>query len=161
MPRHNPVSELYGHFLLHHGLDFALTCTVNCGTLYRLIYILFEGNVLYMFVCQIQWGKKVFSQPPIVQVLQLKKMRAAWDFHHRYTSTMTDKMKKKKSRKSHCRIFYEFICKLWWKISIWSITKVYLPFVGNDRGQTFSVSLHKVFTHCCWYFGPFLHADLL
>uniref|UniRef100_A0A4W5LTA6 Inositol 1,4,5-trisphosphate receptor n=1 Tax=Hucho hucho TaxID=62062 RepID=A0A4W5LTA6_9TELE len=37
----------------------------------------------------------------------------------------------------------------------------YIPFVGNDRGQTFSVSLHKVFTHCCWYFGPFLHADLL
>ena len=24
---------------------------------------------------QIQWGKKVFSQPPIVQVLPLKKMR--------------------------------------------------------------------------------------
>jgi hypothetical protein len=23
----------------------------------------------------IQWGKKVFSQPPIVQVLPLKKMR--------------------------------------------------------------------------------------
>lgn len=37
----------------------------------------------------------------------------------------------------------------------------YIPFVGNDRGQMFSVSLHKVFTHCCWYFGPFLHADLL
>ena len=29
------------------------------------------------------------------------------------------------------------------------------------RGQTFSVSLHKLFTHCCWYFGPFVHADLL
>uniref|UniRef100_A0A674F8T3 Pyruvate dehydrogenase phosphatase regulatory subunit n=1 Tax=Salmo trutta TaxID=8032 RepID=A0A674F8T3_SALTR len=25
----------------------------------------------------------------------------------------------------------------------------YIPFVGNDTGQTFSVSLHKVFTHCC------------
>ena len=32
----------------------------------------------------------------------------------------------KKSRKSHYRIFNEFICKLWWKISIWSRTKVYL-----------------------------------
>ncbi len=32
----------------------------------------------------------------------------------------------KKSRKSHCRIFKEFICKLWWKISIWSITKFHL-----------------------------------
>ena len=42
----------------------------------------------------IQWGKKVFSQP-IVQVLPLKKMRKACNFHHRYTSTMTDKMRKK------------------------------------------------------------------
>ncbi len=69
---------------------------------------------------QLQWGKKVFSQPPIVQVLPLKKMREACNFHHRYTSTMRDKIRKKKSRKSHCRIFKEFICKLWWKISIWS-----------------------------------------
>ncbi len=39
---------------------------------------------------------------------------------------MRDKIRKKKSRKSHCRIFKEFICKLWWKISIWSITKFHL-----------------------------------
>ena len=39
--------------------------------------------------------KKVFSQPPIVQVLPLKKMREACNFHHRYTSTMTDKMRTK------------------------------------------------------------------
>jgi hypothetical protein len=44
---------------------------------------------------EIQWGKKVFSQPPIVQVLPLKKMREDCNFHHRYTSTMTDKMRKK------------------------------------------------------------------
>ncbi len=43
----------------------------------------------------IQWGKKVFSQPPIVQVLPLKKMREACNFHHRYTSTMRDKISKK------------------------------------------------------------------
>ena len=43
----------------------------------------------------VQWGKKVFCQPPIVQVLPLKKMREACHFHHRYTSTMTDKMRKK------------------------------------------------------------------
>jgi hypothetical protein len=30
-----------------------------------------------------------------VQVLPLKKMREACNFHHRYTSTMTDKMRKK------------------------------------------------------------------
>ncbi len=47
----------------------------------------------------IQWGKKVFSQPPIVQVLPLKKMREACILHHRYTSTMKDKIRKKKSRK--------------------------------------------------------------
>ena len=32
---HNPVSELYGQFLWPLGLVFALTCTVNCGSLYR------------------------------------------------------------------------------------------------------------------------------
>ncbi len=62
------------------------------------------------------WGKKVFSQPPIVQVLPLQKMREACNFHHRYTSTMRDKIRKKNPEKSHCRIFKEFICKLWWKI---------------------------------------------
>ena len=35
MYRHSPVSELYGQFLRPHGLFFSLTCTVNCGTLYR------------------------------------------------------------------------------------------------------------------------------
>ena len=28
-------SELYGQILWPNGFDFALTCTVNCGTLYR------------------------------------------------------------------------------------------------------------------------------
>ncbi len=46
-------------------------------------------------LCTLQWGKKVFSQPPIVQVLPLKKMRGACNFHHRYTSTMRDKIRKK------------------------------------------------------------------
>ncbi len=46
----------------------------------------------------IQWGKKVFSQPPIVQVLPLKKMREACNFtNHRYTSTMRDKIRTKNS----------------------------------------------------------------
>ncbi len=40
-------------------------------------------------------AKKVFSQPPIVQVLPLKKMREACNFHHRFTSTMRDKIRKK------------------------------------------------------------------
>ncbi len=49
---------------------------------------------MYIYI-YIQWGKKVFSQPPIVQVLPLKKMREACNFHHRYTSTMRDKIRKK------------------------------------------------------------------
>jgi len=69
-----------------------------------------------------QWGQKVFIQPLIVRVLLFRIMREVCHFYRRYTSTMRDKMiKKKKSRKSHCRIFKEFICKLWWKIRIWSI----------------------------------------
>jgi hypothetical protein len=35
VPHHNPVSELCWQFLRPQGLVFALTCTVNCGTLYR------------------------------------------------------------------------------------------------------------------------------
>ena len=35
VPRHDPVSELYRQFLWPRGLVFALTCTVNWGTLYR------------------------------------------------------------------------------------------------------------------------------
>ncbi len=48
-----------------------------------------NGNIM-----NLQWGKKVFSQPPIVQVLPLKKMREACNFPHRYTSTMIDKIRK-------------------------------------------------------------------
>ena len=39
MLRHNPVSELYRQFLGPHGLVFALTCTVNCVTLYRQVCV--------------------------------------------------------------------------------------------------------------------------
>ena len=35
VPQYNPVSEVYRQFLGLHGLVCALTCTVNCGTLYR------------------------------------------------------------------------------------------------------------------------------
>jgi hypothetical protein len=41
----------------------------------------------------LQRGKKVFSQPPSVQVLPLKMMRPV--IYHRHTSTMTDKIRKK------------------------------------------------------------------
>ncbi len=67
--------------------------------LFRMLH--FKGGVLiyaehciYIYI-YIQWGKKVFSQPPIVQVLPLKKMREACNFHHRFTSTMRDKIIRK------------------------------------------------------------------
>ncbi len=63
--------------LKHHRTSWIASMTVG------------NTNLLY-----IQWGKKVFSQPPIVQVLPLKKMREACNFHHRYTSTMRDKIRK-------------------------------------------------------------------
>ena len=58
-----------------------------------------DGPLCRLRVIELQWGKKVFSQPPNVQVLPLKKIREACNFHDRYTPTMTDKMRKK-SRKS-------------------------------------------------------------
>ncbi len=67
----------------------------------RTFYFLFifrrflDNNNKNVIELYLQWGKKVFSQPPIVQVLPLKKMREACNFHHRYTSTMRDKIRKK------------------------------------------------------------------
>lgn len=68
---------------------------------------------------------------------------------------------------NHCLISKEFIRKLWWKIRFWSKAQVHLStkvinsFVGSDRVDIFPVSLHNVFTHCCWYVGPILHVNLL
>ncbi len=99
-----------------------------------------------VYTVYIQWGKKVFSQPPIVQVLPLKKMREACNFHHRYTSTMRDKIRKKKSRKSHCRIFNELIGKFLGKISIChlqtsKISGSHRPVTSSLRGSSVLHSL--------------------
>ncbi len=61
--------------------------------IYKILLIANFWTVEQQYI-YIQWGKKVFSQPPIVQVLPLKKMREACNFHHRYTSTMRDKIRK-------------------------------------------------------------------
>jgi len=57
---------------------------------------------LAMYACtvcnvfmHVQWGQKVFSQPLIVHVLLHRIMREVCNFHHMYTSTMRDKMRKK------------------------------------------------------------------
>ncbi len=74
--------RLFKMLLFKEGvLIYADHCVCVCVHIYIYIYI--------------QWGKKVFSQPPIVQVLPLKKMREACNFHHRYTSTTRDKIRKK------------------------------------------------------------------
>ncbi len=79
-------------------------CVCVCVCVYIIIFvslILLENiphtllGLNFLFNKLLQWGKKVFSQPPIVQVLPLKKMRDACNFHHRYTSTMRDKIRKK------------------------------------------------------------------
>ena len=55
---------------------------------------------IYIYNLSLQWGKKVFSQPPIVQVLPLKKMREACNFYHRYTST-NDRQNEEKNPENH------------------------------------------------------------
>ncbi len=72
-------------FIIHNLLCF--TCHLR---IFFLLKDTFDSADTY-----IQWGKKVFSQSPIVQVLPLKKMREACNFHHRCSSTMRDKIRKK------------------------------------------------------------------
>ena len=36
---HNSISEFYGQFLGLHGRDYALTCPVNCGNIYRKVFL--------------------------------------------------------------------------------------------------------------------------
>ncbi len=70
--------------------------TMQCNPVnYRVVIYKIIVSVATDIQMYLQWGKKVFSQPPIVQVLPLKKMRKACNFHHRYTSTMRDKIRKK------------------------------------------------------------------
>ena len=65
-------------------------CACVCVCMYKVIanplpemLIDQAADSLSFITIIIQWGKKVFSQPPIVKVLPLKKMREACNFHHR------------------------------------------------------------------------------
>ncbi len=70
-------------------------CACSVYILYIYIYIYKHIQYIFWNYLHVQWGKKVFSQAPILQVLPLKKMREACNCHHRYTSTMRDKIRKK------------------------------------------------------------------
>ncbi len=76
---------------------FPRSLSTNPSTTFKIIFFKSDQHI-FIFIQElyiyIQWGKKVFSQPPIVQVLPLKKMREACNFHHRYNSTMRDKIRK-------------------------------------------------------------------
>ncbi len=50
---------------------------------------------VYIYIYIYSGAKKYLVSQPIVQVLPLKKMREACNFHHRYTSAMSDKIRKK------------------------------------------------------------------
>ena len=54
----------------------------------------------------LQWGKNVFSQPPIVQVLPLKKMREACNFHHHSSIFNYDRQNEKKNPENHIVGFF-------------------------------------------------------
>ncbi len=77
----------------HIGIISEGLCDTEINNIKKTLQIYTHTH--YIHCIYIQWGKKVFSQPPIVQVLPLKKMREACNFHHRYTSTMRDKIRRK------------------------------------------------------------------
>ncbi len=92
---HAPIRKVYVPLVYLLLFAVSLLC---CDMLWYSCKISFTGLFPAMLCSHsmiIQWGKKVFSQPQIVQVLPLKKMREACNFHHRYTSTMRDKIRKK------------------------------------------------------------------
>ncbi len=96
--------------LLNHHQSFFIIQTVFYVQLWMFlqsssysIHLMYVFNIL-VFLNIWNWlhpmfrftvGQKTFSQPPIVQVLPIKKMREACNFHHRYTSTMRDEIRKK------------------------------------------------------------------
>ncbi len=93
-PSHPSCSYYYLLSPIYCFCTSYLFCTFLYSIAHFSLYFSFLPIYIYIYI-HIQWGKKVFSQPPIVQVLPLKKMREACNFHHRYTSTMRDKIRKK------------------------------------------------------------------
>ncbi len=91
----------FAHFSLHIFISYLDSQSDGTHWLQRIhkwaidVMLHFSKSVHMKKQINLQWGKKVFSQPPIVQVLPLKKMREACNFHHMYTSTMRDKIRKK------------------------------------------------------------------
>ncbi len=91
--------------------------SISTSRAFRCILYIFIKKKIYIYTYS--GAKKYLVSHQLCKFSHLKRWEAC-------TSTRRDKIRKKKSRKSHCRIFKEIICKLWWKISIWSITKFHL-----------------------------------
>ena len=76
---------------------------------------------------------KIWQRPVIFIIGTLQLWQTNWE---------------KKSRKSHCRIFNEFICKLWWKISIWYRPLIFL----SGRTCTIGGWLNTFLPHCIYIY---------
>lgn len=77
--REDSMFELTRHIFVHVVMkwDFQMFLKVVKGVL---------SFPMCFFFVHTQCGKEVFSQPSIVQILPLRKMRKTCDFPHRYTS---------------------------------------------------------------------------
>uniref|UniRef100_A0A3B4B872 Immunoglobulin V-set domain-containing protein n=1 Tax=Periophthalmus magnuspinnatus TaxID=409849 RepID=A0A3B4B872_9GOBI len=64
--------------------------TARCDSLQITVRALSDKAQHLYILCTV--GQEVFIQPRIVQVLPLKKMREACNFHYSFTSTMRDRM---------------------------------------------------------------------
>ena len=83
-----------------------LTSDSSSALAYSLIYSGAKKYLVSHQLCKFSHLKR-WERPVIFIIVTLQLWQTTWE---------------KKSRKSHCRILNEFICKLWWKISIWSPT---------------------------------------
>lgn len=79
---------------------------VKLCLLQELLVVLLSYNVrAFVLACNIHsWS----SQPPIVQVHPPKKTKEAFHFHHRYTSNIRDKIKKRIQKMTWCDLIKIF-----------------------------------------------------
>lgn len=114
----------------------------NFSLAFTLSLILFTLPSIF----KLQWGSHIlckFWERPIVLIIGISQL---WDIRMRRNEIQKIIQSDLKEK-----------CKLWWKIIVLS----YTIFWKWQRSKKFSVSVQQVFTLYCWYFVPFLNADLL